>query len=67
MIPQTVTDEHWSLVWFALPPYSLLTTHTYWFALHNVGELSLWYADVERNSHKNYFEALVLASPQARW
>jgi hypothetical protein len=43
MTPQTVGDKHWALIWFALPHYSLLTTHVYWFALHSIVELNLWY------------------------
>lgn len=35
MTPQTVGDEHLALVWFAPSRYSLLTTCTYWSALHS--------------------------------
>lgn len=41
MTPQTAGDEHWALVWFALPQYSSLTTHMYWFTLHSVVKLNL--------------------------
>ena len=42
MTPQTVGDEHWELVWFALSPYSLTNTCMYWFLLHSIVELNLW-------------------------
>jgi hypothetical protein len=41
MTPQIVGDRHRDLVWFVLPPYSLLRTHMYWLALHSVVELNL--------------------------
>ena len=40
MTPQTVGDEHWALVWFALPHYFLLTTCMHWFALYRGASLS---------------------------
>ena len=48
MTPQTVGDEHWALVWFALPCYSLLRTHMYWFTLHCIAEFNLWWLHREK-------------------
>lgn len=59
MTQQTVGDKHWVLAWFAPPWYSSLKAHTYWFTLHCVVELCLWWCHREKLA-----EELLMRFPQ---
>jgi hypothetical protein len=48
MTPQA--GRAWELICFALPHYSLLMTHMYWYTLYRIAKLCLWWCYREKHA-----------------